>query len=196
MLHVEKKTSESKKQKTDPQQDIGEVPQEGRGEGIDFEESFAPVAAWKCSDFRSGPPAQGSLPIYQMDVEKMAFLMVDEERFTLAPSEGFVDPDHPRKKSLPSKGKLWYGFKGKLQRASISDADHADALILGKALLEGYISLVPNCKAGCQRKTKLHCMSSAEAEYVALSASCAQVMWLMDTASRFWLQLPTKYVVL
>ncbi|GJZ24222.1 retrotransposon protein, putative, unclassified [Tanacetum coccineum] len=40
-----------------------------------------------------------------------------------------------------------------------------DALILGKALLEGKKQ---NCTA----------MSSAEAEYVALSASCAQVMWM------------------
>ncbi|GKG25198.1 hypothetical protein Tco_0395826, partial [Tanacetum coccineum] len=35
-----------------------------------------------------------------------------------------------------------------------------------------------------------------EAEYVALSASCAQVMWMSDTTSRLWLQLQQNTVVL
>ncbi|GJR46296.1 hypothetical protein Tco_1314399 [Tanacetum coccineum] len=54
-----------------------------------------------------------------------------------------------------------------------------DALILGKALLEGYSSLViKTCKLDFQRNRNELAMSSAEAEYVALSASCAQVMWM------------------
>ncbi|GJZ97289.1 hypothetical protein Tco_0669742 [Tanacetum coccineum] len=39
-------------------------------------------------------------------------------------------------------------------------------------------------------------MSSAEAEYVALSASCAQVMWMRTQLQDYGFQLQTKYVVL
>ncbi|GKF00196.1 retrovirus-related pol polyprotein from transposon TNT 1-94, partial [Tanacetum coccineum] len=56
-------------------------------EGIDFDESFAPVAAYK------------SFPIYQMDV-KTAFLNgpLKEEVYVAQP-DGFVDLDHPDKVS-------------------------------------------------------------------------------------------------
>ncbi|GKD93020.1 hypothetical protein Tco_1372857, partial [Tanacetum coccineum] len=46
------------------------------------------------------------------------------------------------------------------------------------------------------KKQDCTAMSSAEAEYVALSASCAQVMWMRTQASRLWLQLQQNTVVL
>ncbi|GJV37747.1 retrovirus-related pol polyprotein from transposon TNT 1-94 [Tanacetum coccineum] len=66
-------------------------------EGIDFEESFAPVARLEAVRIFVAYAAHKSFPIYQMDV-KMTFLNgpLKEEVYVAQP-EGFVDPDHPEK---------------------------------------------------------------------------------------------------
>ncbi|GJS37803.1 retrovirus-related pol polyprotein from transposon TNT 1-94 [Tanacetum coccineum] len=69
-------------------------------EGIDFEESFAPVARLEAVQIFVAYAAHKSFPIYQMDV-KMAFLNgpLKEEVYVAQP-EGFVDPDHPKKSTF------------------------------------------------------------------------------------------------
>ncbi|GKF03246.1 gag-pol polyprotein, partial [Tanacetum coccineum] len=66
-------------------------------EGIDFEESFAPVARLEAVWIFVAYAAHKSFPIYQMDV-KTAFLNgpLKEEVYVAQP-DGFVDPDHPEK---------------------------------------------------------------------------------------------------
>ncbi|GJR28612.1 retrovirus-related pol polyprotein from transposon TNT 1-94 [Tanacetum coccineum] len=66
-------------------------------EGVDFEESFAPVARLEAVRIFVAHAAHKSFPIYQMDV-KTAFLNgpLKEEVYVAQP-EGFVDPDHPEK---------------------------------------------------------------------------------------------------
>ncbi|GJU56308.1 retrovirus-related pol polyprotein from transposon TNT 1-94 [Tanacetum coccineum] len=66
-------------------------------DGIDFEESFAPVARLEAVRIFVAYAAHKSFPIYQMDV-KMAFLngLLKEEVYVAQP-DGFVDPDHPEK---------------------------------------------------------------------------------------------------
>nr|GEX51936.1 retrovirus-related Pol polyprotein from transposon TNT 1-94 [Tanacetum cinerariifolium] len=91
-------------------------------EGIDFEESFAPVARLEAVRIFVAYATHNSFPIYQMDVKTKFFNGPLKEEVYVAQLNGFVDPDHPEK----------------------------------------------DCTA----------MSSAEVEYVALSASCAQVMWM------------------
>ncbi|GKF14050.1 retrovirus-related pol polyprotein from transposon TNT 1-94 [Tanacetum coccineum] len=73
-------------------------------EGVDFEESFAPVARLKAVRIFVAHTAHKYFPIYQMDV-KTAFLNgpLKEEVYVAQP-EGFVDPDHPQKIYLLSKG--------------------------------------------------------------------------------------------
>ncbi|GJV96227.1 copia-type pol polyprotein [Tanacetum coccineum] len=66
-------------------------------EGIDFEESFAPVARLEAVRIFVAYAAHKSFPIYQMDV-KTAFL-----------NDGFVDPDHPDK--VYRLRKALYGLK-------------------------------------------------------------------------------------
>ncbi|GJR47422.1 retrovirus-related pol polyprotein from transposon TNT 1-94 [Tanacetum coccineum] len=65
--------------------------------GIDFEESFAPVARLEAVRIFVAYAAHKSFPIYQMDV-KTAFLNgpLKEEVYVAQP-DGFVDPDHPDK---------------------------------------------------------------------------------------------------
>ncbi|GJW28289.1 retrovirus-related pol polyprotein from transposon TNT 1-94 [Tanacetum coccineum] len=64
-------------------------------EGIDFEESFAPVARIEAIRIFIANAANKNMTIYQMDV-KTAFLNGElKEEVYVSQPEGFVDPDHP-----------------------------------------------------------------------------------------------------
>nr|GEW99468.1 retrovirus-related Pol polyprotein from transposon TNT 1-94 [Tanacetum cinerariifolium] len=64
-------------------------------EGIDFEESFAPVARIEAIRIFIANAASKNMTIYQMDV-KTEFLNGElKEEVYVSQSEGFVDPDHP-----------------------------------------------------------------------------------------------------
>ncbi|GKF86342.1 retrovirus-related pol polyprotein from transposon TNT 1-94, partial [Tanacetum coccineum] len=78
-------------------------------EGIDFEESFAPVARLEAVRIFVAHAAHKSFPIYQMDV-KMTFLNDPlKEEIYVAQPEGFVDPNHLEKVYLLRKA--LYGLK-------------------------------------------------------------------------------------
>ncbi|GKD44435.1 retrovirus-related pol polyprotein from transposon TNT 1-94, partial [Tanacetum coccineum] len=78
-------------------------------EGIDFEESFAPVARLEAVRIFVAYAAHKSFPIYQMDV-KTAFINgpLKEEVYVAQP-DGFVDPDQPDK--VYRLRKALYGLK-------------------------------------------------------------------------------------
>ncbi|GJW64782.1 retrovirus-related pol polyprotein from transposon TNT 1-94 [Tanacetum coccineum] len=82
-------------------------------EGIDFEESFAPVARLEAVRIFVAYAAHKSFPIYQMDV-KTAFLNgpLKEEVYVAQP-DGFIDPDHPEK--VYRLRKALYGLKQAFQ---------------------------------------------------------------------------------
>ncbi|GJS57204.1 retrovirus-related pol polyprotein from transposon TNT 1-94 [Tanacetum coccineum] len=64
-------------------------------EGINFEESFAPVARIKAIRIFIANAASKNMTIYQMDA-KTAFLNGElKEEVYVSQPEGFVDPDHP-----------------------------------------------------------------------------------------------------
>ncbi|GJX16667.1 retrovirus-related pol polyprotein from transposon TNT 1-94 [Tanacetum coccineum] len=64
-------------------------------EGIDFEESFAPVARIEAIRIFIANAASKNMTIYQMDV-KTTFLNGElKEEVYVSQPEGFVDPDHP-----------------------------------------------------------------------------------------------------
>nr|GEZ83144.1 Gag-Pol polyprotein [Tanacetum cinerariifolium] len=69
----------------------------GQKEGVDFEESFAPVARLEAIRLFIAYAAHKSFTIYQMDI-KTAFLygLLKEEVYINQP-DGFVDPYHPDK---------------------------------------------------------------------------------------------------
>ncbi|GKC39440.1 retrovirus-related pol polyprotein from transposon TNT 1-94, partial [Tanacetum coccineum] len=71
-------------------------------EGIDFEESFAPVARIKAIRIFIVNTAHKNMMIYQMDV-KMAFLNGKlKEEVYISQLEGFVDQDNPKRSSMVS----------------------------------------------------------------------------------------------
>nr|GEX71495.1 ribonuclease H-like domain-containing protein [Tanacetum cinerariifolium] len=94
-----------------PIQDQGET--SSRHEGVDFEESFAPVARLEAVRLFIAYAAHKSFTVYQMDV-KIAFLYgpMKEEVYVNQP-DGFVDPYHPDK--VYRLKKPLYGLKEALR---------------------------------------------------------------------------------
>ncbi|GJV05471.1 retrovirus-related pol polyprotein from transposon TNT 1-94 [Tanacetum coccineum] len=167
-------------------------------EGIDFEESFAPVARLEAVRIFVAHAAHKSFPIYQMDV-KTAFLNGPlKEEVYVAQQEAkyaleilkkhnmdnchsivldiLVRPDlvqavcycaryqaRPTQKHLKEVKRI---FK-------YSKSTSGGIQFLGDKLVS-WMSKKQNCTA----------MSSAEAEYVALSASCAQIIASQDETTR------------
>ncbi|GKD02296.1 retrovirus-related pol polyprotein from transposon TNT 1-94, partial [Tanacetum coccineum] len=77
--------------------------------GIDFKESFAPVARLEAVRIFVAYAAHKSFPIYQMDVKTTFINGPLKEEVYVAQPEGFVDLDHPKK--VYRLRKALYGLK-------------------------------------------------------------------------------------
>ncbi|GKC51882.1 retrovirus-related pol polyprotein from transposon TNT 1-94 [Tanacetum coccineum] len=135
-----------------------------------------------------------------MDV-KMTFLngLLKEEVYVAQPDR-FVDPGHPEKvycqrkalyglKQAPrawygelsnflmSKG-LWYLKDSGFELTAFSDADHAGCIDTHKITSGGIQFLGDKLVSWMSKKRDCTTISSEKAEYVALSVSWAQVMWM------------------
>nr|GEV80603.1 Gag-Pol polyprotein [Tanacetum cinerariifolium] len=156
-------------------------------EGVDFEESFAPVARLEVVRLFIAYVAHKSFTVYQMDV-KTTFLYspLKEEVYVNQPV-GFVDPYHPNKVyhlkkalyGLTQALRAWYDelsnflvFKG-----FSKDTDHAGCLDSRKST-SGGIQFLGGDKlvSWSSKKQDYTSMYLAKAEYVSLSACCAQVL--------------------
>ncbi|GJX91217.1 retrovirus-related pol polyprotein from transposon TNT 1-94 [Tanacetum coccineum] len=73
---------------------------------------------------------------------------------------------------------LWYPEDSSFELTVFSYADHVGCLDTRKSTSEGIQFLGDKLVSWMSKKQDYTAMSSAEAEYVALSASCAQVMWM------------------
>ncbi|GJR86825.1 retrovirus-related pol polyprotein from transposon TNT 1-94 [Tanacetum coccineum] len=78
-------------------------------EGIDFEESFAPVTRLEVVWIFVAYAAHKSFPIYQMDIKTTFLNGPLKEEVYVAKPDGFVDPDHPKK--VYRLRKALYGLK-------------------------------------------------------------------------------------
>nr|GEX72033.1 integrase, catalytic region, zinc finger, CCHC-type, peptidase aspartic, catalytic [Tanacetum cinerariifolium] len=98
-------------------------------EGIDFEESFAPVARIEAIRIFIANAASRNMPIYQMDV-KTAFLNGElKEEVYVSQPEGFVDPDH-----------LTHVYRLKKALYGLKQAPRAWYDTLSRFLLDNYFS--------------------------------------------------------
>nr|GEU29207.1 hypothetical protein [Tanacetum cinerariifolium] len=171
-------------------------------EGIDFEESFSPVARLEAVRIFVAYAAHKSFPIYQMDV-KTAFLNgpLKEEVYVAQPN-GFVDHDHLEKAKyaleihhkhgmkkgqsigtpMATKPKLDADLSGNpsssFDLTAFSDADHVGCIDFRKSTSGGIQFLGDKLVSWMSKIQNCTVMSSAEAEYVVLSAGCAQVIWM------------------
>nr|GEU74737.1 hypothetical protein [Tanacetum cinerariifolium] len=134
-------------------------------EGINFEESFTLVARLEAVWIFIAYAAHKSFPIHQMDVKTTFLNGPLKEEVYVAQLDGFVDPDHLEKDSS-------------FELIAFSDVDHARCIDSRKSTSGGIQFLGDKLVSWMSKKHNCTTMSSAEAEYVALSASCAQVMWM------------------
>ncbi|GJT46532.1 retrovirus-related pol polyprotein from transposon TNT 1-94 [Tanacetum coccineum] len=195
-------------------------------EGIDFEESFAPVARLEAVRKFIAFVAHKNITIFQMDV-KIAFLNgpLKEEVYVSQP-DGYVDPDfldhvyrlkkalydlkqaprawydklssflieHHFTKARPMVKHLkevkwifhylrqsynmglWYPMDSGFELIAYSDADHAGCKDDCKSTSGGIQFLGEKLMSWSSKKQDYTAMSTAKAEYVSLSACCAQVI--------------------
>ncbi|GJR56148.1 retrovirus-related pol polyprotein from transposon TNT 1-94 [Tanacetum coccineum] len=121
-------------------------------EGTDFEESFALVARLEAVRIFVAYAAHKSFPIYQMEV-KTEFL------------------------NGPLKEEVYFAQPEGLAKA-FSDVEHAECIDTRKSTSRGIQFLGDKLVSKMSKKQYCTAISSTEAQYVALSASCAQVMWM------------------
>nr|GEX50282.1 Gag-Pol polyprotein [Tanacetum cinerariifolium] len=117
-------------------------------EGVDFKESFVPVAQLEAVRLLIAYVAHKSFTIFQMDVKTTFLYSPLKEKVCINQPDGFVDPYHPDK--VYRLKKALYGLK-QAPRAWYDE-------------LSNFLDRTS--------------MSSAEAKYVSLSACCAQVLWM------------------
>ncbi|GJR31464.1 retrovirus-related pol polyprotein from transposon TNT 1-94 [Tanacetum coccineum] len=136
--------------------------------GIDLKNSLALGAQLGVFIFSSPLlPHKSLFQSIHLDV-KTAFLNgpLKEEVYVAQP-DGFVDPDHPEK--VYSLRKALYGLK----QAPRAWYDELSNFLMSKGFTKG-----DKLVSWMSKKQDCTTMSLAKAEYVALSAGCAQVMWM------------------
>ncbi|GKD86144.1 retrovirus-related pol polyprotein from transposon TNT 1-94 [Tanacetum coccineum] len=126
----------------------------------------------------------------KMDV-KTDFLNgpLKEEVYVSQP-DGFVDPDHPEKVyrlkkalyGLKQAPRAWYD---KLSTFLISKGFTKGCLDTGKITSGGIQFLGDKLVSWMSKKQDYTSMSMAEVEYVVLSASCAQVLWMRTQLNEY-----------
>ncbi|GKB40146.1 retrovirus-related pol polyprotein from transposon TNT 1-94 [Tanacetum coccineum] len=203
-------------------------------EGIDFEESFAPVARLEAICIFIAYVAHKNMIVYQIDV-KTAFLngILREEVYVSQP-DGFIDQDNPNhvyklKKALYGlkkapracpRGIFLNQFKYALEiikKYGMETRDPVDTPMVEKSKLDedpqgkevDPTSYADVNHAGCQdtkrstssnmqllgdrlvsfssKKQKSITISSTEAEYIALSGCCAQILWMRSQQTDYGL---------
>ncbi|GKC48142.1 retrovirus-related pol polyprotein from transposon TNT 1-94 [Tanacetum coccineum] len=91
---------------------------------------------------------------------------------------------------------LWYPKDSGFELTAFSDADHARCIDTRKSTSGGIQFLGDKLVSWMSKKQDCTAMSSAEAEYVALSASCAQVMWMRTQLKDYGLHTTKSHVLL
>nr|GEX70232.1 retrovirus-related Pol polyprotein from transposon TNT 1-94 [Tanacetum cinerariifolium] len=174
-------------------------------EGIDFEESFASVARMEAIKIFLAYAAHKSFLMFQMDV-KTAFLHGSlKEDVYVCQHEGFIDVDHlshvyKLKKALYGLNqapKAWYDelstfllqnhfFKGTIDPTLFIRHFH-DKLLSDtfKSTSGGAQFLGEKLVSWSSKKQDCTALSTAKAEYVSLSAYCAQVLWMRTQSTDY-----------
>nr|GFA36057.1 hypothetical protein [Tanacetum cinerariifolium] len=175
-------------------------------EGVDFEESFAPVARLEAVRLFIAYAAYKSFTVYQMDV-KTTFLYspLKEEVYVNQP-DGFVDPYHPDKVyclkkalyGLKQAPRAWYdelfnflvskGFSKGIQIHQsprgifINQAKYAQEILIKHGMTScdgvGTPMATKHLDADLSGTPIDQTKYRTKAEYVSLSACCAHVLWM------------------
>ncbi|GJV97432.1 retrovirus-related pol polyprotein from transposon TNT 1-94 [Tanacetum coccineum] len=188
-------------------------------EGIDFEESFAPVARLEAICIFIEFVAHMNMIVYQMDV-KVAFLngiireevyygmetcdlvntpMVEKSKLAEDPQEKAVDPT--RYRGMIST--LMYLTSNRpdldscIALTAFADDDHAGYQDTRKSTSGSMQLLGERLVSWSLKKQKSTAISSTEVEYITLSGYCAQILWIRSQLTDYGLdQVENKVVEL
>nr|GEU53149.1 hypothetical protein [Tanacetum cinerariifolium] len=156
--------------------------------GIDFEESFAPVACIEAFCIFIANAASRNMPIYHMDF-KTDFLNGElKKEVYVSQPEGFVDPDHPThvyrlKKALyglKQAPRAWYDtlLRFFLDNDFSKDADHAGCPDTRRSTSRSAQFYGDKLVSWSSKKQKSTAIFIIEVEYIAMSRCCAQILWM------------------
>nr|GEY28929.1 retrovirus-related Pol polyprotein from transposon TNT 1-94 [Tanacetum cinerariifolium] len=151
--------------------------------GIEFKESFAPVACLEAVWIFISYTTHKSFPIFQMDVKTAFFNDPLKEEVYVAQPDGFADPNHLEKVyrlrkalyGLKQAPRAWYNELSKflISKGFTKDADDAGCIDSHKSTSRGIQFLGDKLVSWMSKNQNCTVMSSAEVEYVALSARCS-----------------------
>ncbi|GJW99107.1 retrovirus-related pol polyprotein from transposon TNT 1-94 [Tanacetum coccineum] len=150
-------------------------------EGIDFEESFAPVARMEAIRIFLAYAAHKSFTVFQMDV-KTAFLHVNQ-----SPCGIFINQSNYMLEILKKYEMETCDLVGTLMEIKdkldldqnrFSDADYAGCKDTFKSTSGGAQFFGEKMVSWSSKKQDCTALSTMKAEYVSLSACCAQVLWM------------------
>nr|GEX66568.1 hypothetical protein [Tanacetum cinerariifolium] len=172
-------------------------------EGIDFEESFAPVAKLEAIRIFLAYTAHKNMAVYQMDV-KTAFwnglqisqsprgIFINQSKYAFESLKkyGFESCD-PMDTHMVKKSKLDEDKKGKAIDLShyraFTDADHTGCQDTRRSTSGSLQFLGDRIISWSSKRKKSDAISSTEAEYIALSGYCAQILWMRSQLTDYGL---------
>nr|GEW01813.1 retrovirus-related Pol polyprotein from transposon TNT 1-94 [Tanacetum cinerariifolium] len=141
-------------------------------EEINFEESFKPVARIEAIHIFVANAANKNMTIFQMDI-KMAFLNRElKEEGSDMSLTAYSDADHAGCQDTRRS------TSGSAQFLAYSDADHAGCQDTRRSTSGSAQFLGDKLVSWSFKKQKSTAISSIEAEYIALSGCCAQILWM------------------
>ncbi|GJT03992.1 retrovirus-related pol polyprotein from transposon TNT 1-94 [Tanacetum coccineum] len=181
------------------------VPSDSNGyhqeKGIDFDESFAPVDRMEAIRIFLAYAAHKSFTVFQMDIKTVFLHGTLKEDMYVCQLEGFIDADHPShvyklKKVQPTMKEghlkrvkrifrylwgsvnmgLWYTKDSGVELTGFFDADYTGCKDTFKSTSDGAQFLGEKMVSWSLKKQDCTTLFTVEAEYVSLSACCAQVI--------------------
>nr|GEU36792.1 hypothetical protein [Tanacetum cinerariifolium] len=139
----------------------------GDEEGIDFEESFAPVARIEAIRIFNAKATNKNMIIYQMDVKTAFWNDELKEEVYVSQPEAFIDPDHPI-----------HVYHLKKDLYAYADVDHADCQDTSRSMSGSAQFLRDKLVSWSSKKRKSTAISTIEDEYIAMFGCCAQILWM------------------
>nr|GEZ09445.1 copia protein [Tanacetum cinerariifolium] len=165
-------------------------------EGIELEESFAPVARLEAIRIFISFAAHMNMVVYQMDVKTTFLNDILREEVYVSQPDGFVDLENPNhvyklKKALyglKQAPSAWYDLLSSFPLSQNFTKGTVDRTMFvrlkGKEIL---LLLGDRLVSWSSKKQKSTAISSTEAEYIALSGCCAQILWMRSQLTDYGL---------